>query len=47
MHNPYIVALILFGGAALTFARRWNNGRNDAGSGVAAWTIVILLMYLF
>lgn len=34
---------ILFGAAALTFARRWGNKDSDAGVGIAGWSMVIIL----
>jgi len=36
--------IILFGAAALTFARRWNNEDTEAGYGVAGWAMFVIIM---
>jgi hypothetical protein len=37
-------AVLMVGSAAMIFARRYKNATNaEAGSGVAAWTIILLL----
>lgn len=42
-----VAVVILAGGALLTFARRWNNTDADAGSGIAGWTIFLVLASLY
>lgn len=36
--------VILFGAAALAFARRYKNNDSDAGQGVAGWSIFIVFL---
>lgn len=39
---------VMFGGAALVAARRWNNTKeSDAGSGIAGWIIFIIFVIWF
>lgn len=37
-------AIIMFGASALVFARRYNNTDEEAGTGVAGWTIFIIIL---
>lgn len=35
--------IVMFGAAAMIFARRHNNHRSDAGYGIAGWAILIVI----
>ena len=37
-------AIIMVCATLLTLARRWNNDDNDAGIGVAGWSMFIILI---
>ena len=39
--------ILMFGGAVLTAARRWNNKDADAGTYIAGWTVVLTLIIWF
>ena len=47
MKDWKIIVALLIGGAVLTLARRWKNPSDRyAGSGVAGWTMFIVIKYL-
>ena len=41
-----LICIIFGGGAILTFARRFNNPDKRAGLGIAAWTIILIIILL-
>jgi len=43
-----LLGVIIIGlvGVLLTFARRFKNEDSDAGYGVAAWTIILIILWL-
>ena len=44
----WLIAFVLIGlfGASLTVARRYNNKDTEAGSGVTAWTVVLMCIWV-
>ena len=44
MNLPLSIFALLAGSALLVFALRWKNKNKEAGRGVAAWTIVLLII---
>ena len=44
-----LLGIIIIGviGSLLTLARRYKNSDGDAGYGVAGWTIIIILIWIF
>lgn len=47
MELAAVLVVLFIGGAILVKARRVDNDDEDAGSGVAAWVIVLAILAIF
>lgn len=46
MNHALMIFIIFIGGSILTMARRWENSDEDAGGGIAAWTLILVILYI-
>lgn len=42
-----VLLALFFGGTVLTFARRFKNPAKDMGEGIAAWTMILIVLVIF
>ena len=41
-----VLLVLFFGGAGLTLARRFRNSATNMGEGIAAWTMILIVLVI-